>query len=93
MTHREFAGIHFKEPNLQAEFERLLAAVDAAEQARAPLAQRQSQAERNLDRGEISDRQFGEADRAFISANNKIAAAKKAVDAFLSLHHNYDVTD
>ncbi len=89
MASNEFAGISFRDQRTQAEFDRLVDAVAAAEQARAPLAQRHAQLERDLDAGRVSDAQFRAIDEQYIAANNAIAAAKRAVDAFLVQHRDY----
>lgn len=87
----DFSGISFDEPRRQAEFEKLVAAVVAAEQEREPIGQRHKKAERELDDGDISDSQFRTVDDQYIAANNKIAAAKHAVDAFLTQNNDYKV--
>ena len=89
MASNDFAGITFRDPGTQAVFERLVAAVVAAERARAPLAQRHAAAERDLDAGRISEAQFRALDDQYIAANNQIAAAKRAVDHFLAQHRDY----
>ncbi len=89
MARNDFAGIAFRDPSTQAAFDRLVAAVVAAEQARAPLAQRHAAAERDLDAGRISEAQFRALDDQYIAANNQIAAAKRAVDRFLTEHRDY----
>ena len=91
MATSDFAGISFDDPRLQAEFEQLLQAVAAAEREREPVAQRHRQAERDLDKGAISDQQFRAIDDQYIAASNTIAAAKRAVDAFLTQNRNYKV--
>ncbi len=88
---KEYANIRFDSPVVQSEFERLVAQVAAAEQARAPLGQSQRGAEGDLARGAISSKQFDSIDAQYIAANNKIAAAKKAVDAFLRDNRNYHI--
>ncbi len=92
MAASEFAGLAFDDPRLQATFEHLLQAVAAAEREREPVAERQRQAEHDLDRAVISDEQFRTVDDAYIAANNRIAAAKRAVDAFLAQNRQYRVT-
>ena len=92
MAASDFAGIAFDDPRLQAAFEQLLQAVAAAEREREPVAQRHRQAEHELDRAVISDAQFRRVDDAYIAANNRIAAAKRAVDAFLAQNRAYRVT-
>lgn len=89
MTADEFGGISFDDPRSQAEFERLVAAVRAAEQERAPIGQRHVQAEQELDEGTLSDDQFRVIDDQYIAANNNIAAAKHAVDAYLTQNNQY----
>ena len=87
----QYAGFSYDDPRVQAEFQRLLDEVDAAEQARAPIQQQHRQAENSRDAGSMSDAQFGAVDRQFIAANNKIAAAKRKVDHFLSQNKDYRV--
>ena len=89
MARTDFAGIAFRDPSTQATFDRVVAAVVAAEQVRAPLAQRHAAAERDLDAGRISEAQFRTLDAQYIAANNQIAAAKRAVDRFLTQHRDY----
>lgn len=91
MATDDFSGISFDEPRRQAEFEKLVAVVAAAEQEREPIGQRHKKAERELDDGDISDSQFRTVDDQYIAANNKIAAAKHAVDAFLTQNNDYKV--
>jgi hypothetical protein len=91
MNTEEFKGISFEDPRRQAEFERLLGAVATAEGERAPIAERHRQAERDLDTGGISDADFRAIDDRYIAANNKIAEAKRAVDAFLVANRDYKV--
>ena len=89
MSDRAYLGIRYDDPGVQAEFERLLQAIRAAEQARAPIAARHRQSERDLEEGAISDAQFRAIDKDYIAANNAIAAAQHAADAFLRQHHDY----
>lgn len=89
MSTRAYQGIHYDDPRVQAEFERLLQAVVAAEQARAPIAERHRRAERDAEDGALGDAQFKAIDSAYIAANNAIAAAQRAVDEFLHANHNY----
>ena len=89
MARNDFAGIVFRDPDTQAAFDRLVAAVVAAEQGRVPLAQRHAAAERDLDAGHLSAAQFRALDDQYIAANNQIAAAKRAVDRFLTAHRDY----
>ncbi|GAC1364380.1 MAG: hypothetical protein NVSMB42_24200 [Herpetosiphon sp.] len=88
---KQYAPIRFDNQMVQSEFERLVGEVIAAEQARAPLADRQRTAEGEVNQGALSQRDYDSIDRQFIAANNKIAAAKKAVDAFLSANRNYKI--
>lgn len=85
----QYQGIHYDDPLLQAEFERLVGEVAAAENARAPIQRQHRQAEEGRDAGDVSDSQFRSVDQQFISANNRIAAAKKKVDEFLGRNKNY----
>lgn len=87
----QYEGIRYDDPMLQTEFQRLVEEVAAAELARAPIQQQHHQAEEGRDGGNVSDSQFRSVDQQFISANNKIAAAKKKVDEFLGRNKNYRV--
>jgi hypothetical protein len=89
MSDKAYRGIYYDEPHVQAEFERLVQRIRDAERDRAPLAERQRTAAREAESGAISDKQFQSADAAFIAANNAIAAAQRAVDAFLQANKNY----
>jgi hypothetical protein len=89
MSDKAYRGIYYDEPHVQAEFERLVQRIRDAERDRAPLAERQRIAAREAESGAISDKQFQSVDAAFISANNAIAAAQRAVDAFLQANKNY----
>jgi outer membrane protein TolC len=91
MIPKEYQGIRYDDPKLQAEFERLLAQVSAAERARAPFAQQLQQAEQQREDGAISRGQFEAAEDKYISANNDIARAKRAVDQFLGQYKFYRV--
>lgn len=91
MTPREYRGIRYDNPNVQAQFERLLEAVVAAEREREPIAKRHRLIEQDADSGVGSDANFRAVDDAFIAANNKIATAKRVVDAFLQQNRNYQV--
>jgi hypothetical protein len=89
MSDRAYRGIYYDEPHVQAEFERLLELVRAAERARAPIGERHRQAEQGNDAGTISDSEYNSADAAYVAAGNKIAAAQRAVDKFLQENRNY----
>jgi hypothetical protein len=89
MSDRAYRGIHYDEPHVQAEFDRLVQRIRDAERDRAPSAERQRIAAREAESGVISDKQFQSADAAFIAANNAIAAAQRAVDEFLRANKNY----
>lgn len=89
MSDKAYRGIYYDEPHVQAEYERLVQRIRDAEAARAPLADQQRTAAREAEAGKISDKQFQSADAAFIAANNKIAAAQRAVDEFLRANKNY----
>lgn len=91
MVPKEYAGIRYDDPNLQAEFERLLTQITAAERARAPLAQQLQDAERQRDNGRLGQDQYDAAETKYIGANNTIARAKRAVDQFLGEYKNYRV--
>ncbi len=88
MVPKEYAGIRYDDPGLQAEFERLLAQITAAERARAPLAQQMQDAERQRDNGRIGRDQFEAVEDKYMGANNTIARAKRAVDQFLGQYKN-----
>ena len=60
--------------------------------AREAVAERHREAEHDLERAVISDAQFRTVDDAYIAANNRIAAANRAVDAFLAQNREYRVT-
>lgn len=87
----QYEGIRYDDPMLQTEFQRLVEEVAAAERARTPIQQQHRQAEEGRDAGAVSDSQFRSVDQQFLSANNKIAAAKKKVDEFLGRNKNYRV--
>ncbi|HEX9372688.1 MAG TPA: hypothetical protein VF897_16875 [Roseiflexaceae bacterium] len=89
MSDRAYRGIHYDDARVQAEFERLVQRIREAEQARAPIAERHRQAERDMEDGRLSDAQFRSVDDAYIAANNAIAAAQHVVDAFLHQHRDY----
>ena len=91
MVPKEYRGIRYDDPGLHAEFERLLAEVEAAERARAPYKEQFEQAERLRDEGQLSRSQFEAAEDKYIGANNTIARAKRAVDQFLGTYKNYRV--
>ncbi len=88
-----YNGIRYDDPRLQAEVERLLAQVEAAERARAPLRDRFNQAERERESGDISRTEFEAVEDQYIGAINKIAAAQRAVDQFLGKYKNYRVEE
>jgi len=88
----QYEGIRYDDPHLQAEFQRLVEEVAAAEHTRAPIQQRHRQAEQEREAGDMSDSQFRAVDDQFISANNKIAAAKRKVEEFLGRHKHYHTT-
>ena len=88
-THYE--NIHYDDPALQAELQRLIEDVAIAERARAPIQQRHREAEAEHDTGAISQSEFRAVDNQYISANNKIAAAKKKIDDFLGRNKNFHV--
>ncbi len=89
----KYKGIRYDQPRLQAEFERLLAEIEAAERARAPYKQRFEEAERNLDVGATSRNDFEAAEDRYIAANNKLAATIRAADQFLARYKNYRVEE
>ncbi len=87
----KYNGIHYEDPRVQVEFERLVEAVEAAERARAPIQLRHQEVERAREDGAISEKEFRAVDAQFISANNKIAAAMRKVDEFLGRNKDYHV--
>ena len=89
MSDSMYRGIRYDDPHVQAEFERLVQRIGAAEQARAPVAEQHRKAERAVEEGAASDAQFQAVDDAYIAANNAIAAAQRAVDEFLRNNRNY----
>jgi hypothetical protein len=89
MSDRAYRGLHYDDPLVQAEFERLVQRIRDAEQARAPIAERHRKAERDMESGAISGARFRSIDDEYIAANNAIAAAQRAVDDFLQIHRNY----
>ena len=89
ISDKAYRGIYYDQPHVQAEFDRLVQRIRDAERDRAPIAERQRAAAREAESGAISDKQFQSADAAFIAANNAIAAAQRAVDAFLQANKNY----
>jgi hypothetical protein len=91
MSDQAYRDLYFDQPEVQAEFERLVQRIRDAEQARAPIADRHRQAERGEESGAVSEAEYRSADKAYIAANNAIAAAQRAVDTFLQTHRNYRV--
>lgn len=91
MSNTSYRDIHFDEPAVQRQFEQLVQSIRDAEQARAPIAERHRAAERANEQGDMSDADFRVIDREYISANNQIAAAQRAVEAFLNTHRNYQM--
>jgi hypothetical protein len=89
MSDRVYRDLYYEEPHVQAEFERLVQRIRDAERAREPIGSRQRQAEREAEAGKMSEAEYRSADDAYIAANNAIAAAQRAVDAFLQTHKNY----
>jgi hypothetical protein len=89
MSDKAYRGIYYDEPHVQAQFERLVERIREAERARGPLADRQRTAEREQEAGTISDKQFKNAEDAYIAASNAIAAAQRVVDDFLAANKNY----
>ncbi|WP_026370237.1 hypothetical protein [Kallotenue papyrolyticum] len=91
MLTREYRGIRYDDPRLQAEFERLLAEVERLEQARRPIEEEHRRAELAREEGDLSEREFRTVDDRYIAMNNQIAAAKRRVDQFLQTNKNYRV--
>jgi hypothetical protein len=89
MSDRAYRDLYFEEPHVQAEFERLVQRIRDAEKAREPIGTRHRQAEHAVETGAMSDAEYRSADREYIAANNAIAAAQRAVDAFLHQNRNY----
>ena len=89
MSDHAYRGLHYDDPHVQAEFDRLVQRIGDAERARAPIAERHRKAERDMDSGAISGARFRSIDDEYIAANNAIAAAQRAVDDFLRIHRNY----
>jgi hypothetical protein len=87
----KYEKIRYDDPNVQAEFQRLVEEVAAAERARAPIQEQHRRAEGERDRGKISDSQYNEVDNQYISANNTIARAIKKVDEFLGRNKDYQI--
>lgn len=89
MSDQAYRGIYYDQPQVQAEFERLLQGIYDAEKAREPIAAQHRQAEHAMESGKLSGAEFRTVDDAYIAANNAIAAAQRAVDAFLQANKNY----
>ena len=89
MSERAYRDLYYEEPHVQAEFERLVQRIRDAERAREPIGTRHRQAEWAVETGAMSDADYRSADDAYIAASNAIAAAQRAVDAFLQTHRNY----
>jgi hypothetical protein len=89
MSDKAYRDLYFDEPQVQAEFERLVERVRAAERAREPIGTRHRQAERGSEAGTLSNAEYRKADDEYIAAGNAIAAAQRAVDEFLHTHRNY----
>jgi len=87
----KYEGIRYDDPHVQAEFQRLVEAVAAAERARGPIEDRHRRAEAERDRGNISESQYNDIDKQYVSANNAIARAIKKVDEFLGRNKDYHV--
>lgn len=87
----DYERIRYDDPGLQAEFQRLIQEVAAAEHARAPIQEQHRKAESDMDTGAASESDFRSLDRQFIQANNTIAAAKKKVEEFLGRYKNFRV--
>lgn len=91
MISKEYRGIRYDDPSLQTEFERLVGEVSNAERARAPFKEQFEEAEQAHHDGRTSRTQFEAAENKYMSANNTIARAKRAVDQFLGQYKNYRV--
>jgi hypothetical protein len=91
MSDRAYRDLYYDEPHVQAEFERLVQRVRDADRAREPLGSKHRQAERAMETGAMSEAEYRSAEDAYIAAGNAIAAAQRAVDAFLQQNRNYRV--
>jgi hypothetical protein len=89
MSDRAYRDIYYEDAHVQTEFERLVQRVRDAEQKRAPIGERHRAAERDVESGRLSDKEFRAADDAYIAGGNAIAAAQRAVDEFLHQNRNY----
>ncbi len=89
MSDRAYRDLYYDEPHVQAEFERLVQRVRDADRAREPIGSKHRQAERDMETGALSEAEYRSADAAYIAAGNAIAAAQRAVDAFLQQNRNY----
>lgn len=87
----EYENIRYDDPSLQAELQKLIEDVAVAERARVPVQDQHRQAESELDVGGITEEDFRKIDSQFISANNRIATAKKKIDEFLQRYKNFRV--
>ena len=67
MSDRAYRGLHYDDPLVQAEFERLVQRIGDAERARAPIAERHRKAERDMDSGAISGARFRSIDDEYIA--------------------------
>lgn len=86
---RAYRDLYFENPTIQAEFERLVQLVRDAELARQPMGSRQRSVEDADASGKLSEKEYRNAEDEYIAAGNKIAAAQRAVNAFLQQNRNY----
>src|SRR5262245_52980409 len=91
MYDRMYRDFYYEEPHVQREYERLLQRLRDAEAARRPIGQQHRQAERANEAGAISEKSYRDSEDAYIGANNAIAEAKRAVEAFLNRNGNYKI--
>ena len=87
----KYEAIRYDDPNVQAEFQRLVEEVATAERARAPIQEQHRRAEGERDRGKLSESQYNDVDHTYIAANNSIARAIKKVDEFLGRNKDNQV--
>ena len=88
----EYERIRYNDPTLQAEFQRLIEEMAAAERAREPIQEQHRKAESDMDTGVVKESEFRAIDSQYIKANNRIAAARKKIEEFLGRYKNYRVS-
>ncbi len=87
----DYERIRYDDPSLQAELQRLIEEMAAAERAREPIQTQHRQAERDMDTGVVSEPEFRAIDSQYIKANNRIAATRKKIEEFLGRYKDYRV--